>query len=45
MDLTGFEPKYNTFDCYDILTNFQMGEAVGSLVDQRASGAHVRRPR
>lgn len=28
MDLTGFEPKYITFDRYGTLINSQMGEAV-----------------
>ncbi|TDE88548.1 haloacid dehalogenase type II [Occultella glacieicola] len=32
MDLTGYTPRYITFDCYGTLTNFQMSEAVRPLV-------------
>ncbi|HEY0693101.1 MAG TPA: haloacid dehalogenase type II [Kribbella sp.] len=32
MDLTGYEPKYITFDCYGTLTSFQMGETVRPLI-------------
>jgi hypothetical protein len=45
MDLTGFAPKYNTFNCCDTLTHFHVGEAVAPMVDQRAAGVHLRGPR
>lgn len=32
LDLTGYRPKYITFDCYGTLTNFQMAEAVRPLI-------------
>jgi 2-haloacid dehalogenase len=32
MDLTGYRPKYITFDCYGTLTNFQMNDTVRPLV-------------
>lgn len=37
MDLTGFEPKFITFDCYGTLTNYQMTEAVRPLIADTVS--------
>ncbi|SEE29601.1 haloacid dehalogenase type II [Ruania alba] len=42
MDLTGFRPRYITFDCYGTLTNYQMNDAVTPLVTDRVAPEDLR---
>lgn len=41
MELSDFEPKFITFDCYGTLTNFQMAEAVAPLIKDTIAPADV----